>query len=227
MFRILVVDDEANTRKLRAAVLKQYGYEPILASDGIEALEVLDKYQIDLILVDIVMPNMDGFEFTELVRSSGIKTPIIIISAKIGSEDKKKGFRLGTDDYMTKPVDEEEMILRIKALLRRSGIADEHRLEIGQTVLDYNSLSVENGEHVVTLPQKEFYLLYKLLLYPNQIFTRRQLMDEIWNLESESDERTVDVHIKRLRERFKTCQDFAILTVRGLGYKAVRNDEKK
>lgn len=227
MFRILVVDDEANTRKLRAAVLKQYGYEPILASDGIEALEVLDKYQIDLILVDIVMPNMDGFEFTELVRSSGIKTPIIIISAKIGSEDKKKGFRLGTDDYMTKPVDEEEMILRIKALLRRSGIADEHRLEIGQTVLDYNSLSVENGEHVVTLPQKEFYLLYKLLLYPNQIFTRRQLMDEIWNLESESDERTVDVHIKRLRERFKTCQDFTILTVRGLGYKAVRNDEKK
>lgn len=227
MFRILVVDDEANTRKLRAVVLKQYGYEPILASDGIEALEVLDKYQIDLILVDIVMPNMDGFEFTELVRSSGIKTPIIIISAKIGSEDKKKGFRLGTDDYMTKPVDEEEMILRIKALLRRSGIADEHRLEIGQTVLDYNSLSVENGEHVVTLPQKEFYLIYKLLLYPNQIFTRRQLMDEIWNLESESDERTVDVHIKRLRERFKTCQDFTILTVRGLGYKAVRNDEKK
>lgn len=227
MFRILVVDDDANTRKLRAAVLKQYGYEPILASDGKEALEVLDKYQVDLILIDIVMPNMDGFEFTELIRSSGIKIPIIIISAKIGSEDKKKGFRLGTDDYMTKPVDEEEMILRIKALLRRSGIADEHRLKIGQTVLDYDTLSVRTKEGRVTLPQKEFYLLYKLLLYPNQIFTRRQLMDEIWNMESESDERTVDVHIKRLRERFKTCSDFSILTVRGLGYKAVHNEEKR
>lgn len=227
MFRILVVDDDANTRKLRAAVLKQYGYEPILASDGKEALEVLDKYQVDLILIDIVMPNMDGFEFTELIRSSGIKIPIIIISAKIGSEDKKKGFRLGTDDYMTKPVDEEEMILRIKALLRRSGIADEHRLKIGQTVLDYDTLSVTTKEARVTLPQKEFYLLYKLLLYPNQIFTRRQLMDEIWNMESESDERTVDVHIKRLRERFKTCSDFSILTVRGLGYKAVHNEEKR
>lgn len=226
MFRILVVDDEANTRKLRAAVLKQYGYEPILASDGKEALQVLERYQIDLILIDIVMPNMDGFEFTELIRSSGIKIPMIIISAKIGSEDKKKGFRLGTDDYMTKPVDEEEMILRIKALLRRSGIVDEHRLRVGNTVLDYDMLRVETGGCSMTLPQKEFYLLYKLLLYPNQIFTRRQLMDDIWNRESESEERTVDVHIKRLRERLHNCKDFSIVTVRGLGYKAVRHDEK-
>ena len=224
MFRILVVDDEANTRKLRAAVLKQYGYEPILASDGKEALDVLERYQVDLILLDIVMPNMDGFEFTELLRSSGMSIPIIMLSAKITTEDKKKGFRLGTDDYMTKPIDEEEMILRIKALLRRSGIADERRLIIGDTTLDYDTLSVEMKGSVITLPQKEFYLLYKLLLYPNQIFTRRQLMDDIWNLESESDERTVDVHVKRLRERFKSCKDFTILTVRGLGYKAVKND---
>jgi len=225
MFRILVVDDEANTRRLRQAVLKQYGYEPILASDGLEALDILDKYQVDLIIVDIVMPNMDGFEFTEIIRQSGIQTPIIFISAKFTAEDKKKGFRLGADDYMTKPVDEEEMILRIKALLRRSGIVDEKKIRVGSTTLDYTKLLVTTGSSMCTLPQKEFYLLYKLMLYPNQIFTRRQLMDEIWNLESESDERTVDVHIKRLRERFKSCKDFSIVTVRGLGYKVVHNAE--
>lgn len=226
MFRILVVDDEANTRKLRAAVLKQYGYEPILAKDGKEALDLLERYHIDLIVMDIVMPNIDGFELTELIRSSGIQIPIIIISAKVTIEDKKKGFRLGADDYMTKPVDEEEMILRIKALQRRSGIADDRQLRIGDTVLDYDTLCVEAGEQFIMLPQKEFYLLYKLLLYPGQIFTRRQLMDDVWNRETESDERTVDVHIKRLRERFKDCRDFSIVTVRGLGYKAVKNNEK-
>lgn len=225
MFRILVVDDEANTRTLRSAVLRQYGYEPILASDGKEALIILDKYQVDLILLDIVMPNMNGFEFTELLRNSGVQVPIIIISAKVTSEDKKKGFRVGTDDYMTKPVDEEEMILRIKALLRRSGIADEKRLRVGKVILDYDRLCVESEQQKVTLPQKEFYLLYKLLSYPNHIFTRRQLMDDIWNLETESDERTVDVHVKRLRERFKDYEDFSIVTVRGLGYKAVQNNE--
>lgn len=226
MFRILVVDDDVNTRKLREAVLKQYGYQPLLASDGKMALDLLATYQVDLILLDVVMPNMDGFAFTELLRNSGIRIPIIMISAKITIEDKKRGFRLGTDDYMTKPVDEEEMILRIKALLRRSGIADEHLITVGNTTLDYGKLCVMMNEETMTLPQKEFRLLYKLLLYPNQIFTRRQLMDDIWNLETESDERTVDVHIKRLRERFKDCDDFSIVTVRGLGYKAVRNDEK-
>ena len=224
MFRILVVDDDVNTRRLREAVLKQYGYVPILACDGVEALDILDKYQVDLIIIDIVMPNMDGFEFTEIIRQSGVQTPIIFISAKVTIEDKKKGFRLGADDYMTKPVDEEEMILRIKALLRRSGIADEQKLKVGSTELDYAKLLVTTGSSMFTLPQKEFYLLYKLMLYPNQIFTRRQLMDDIWNLESESDERTVDVHIKRLRERFKTCEDFSIVTVRGLGYKVVHNN---
>ena len=226
MFRILVVDDDANARKLREAVLKQYGYQPLLASDGKMALDLLATYQVDLILLDVVMPNMDGFVFTELLRNSGIRIPIIMISAKITIEDKKRGFRLGTDDYMTKPVDEEEMILRIKALLRRAGIADEHMMTIGNTTLDYSKLCVTMNDDPMTLPQKEFYLLYKLLLYPNQIFTRRQLMDDIWNLETESDERTVDVHVKRLRERFKDCEDFSIVTVRGLGYKAVRNDEK-
>lgn len=222
MFRILVVDDELYTRKLRSAVLKQHGYHPMLASNGEEALEVLEHYQVDLILVDIVMPHMDGFQFLEMIRSAGMNLPVIVISAKITAEDKKKAFRLGTDDYMTKPVDEEEMILRIRALLRRVGVADARRLQIGDTLLEYDMLSIERNGSRMVLPQKEFYLLYKMLSYPNQIFTRRQLMDDIWNLDTESDERTVDVHIKRLRERTKECKDFAIVTVRGLGYKAVK-----
>lgn len=222
MFHIMVVEDNANMRKLMQAVLSQNGYEPILACDGVEALEILDRKHVDLIVLDIMMPRMDGYEFTETLRSSGCEIPILMVTAKEKPADKHKGFQIGTDDYMVKPVDEEEMLLRIAALLRRSRIVNEHRLEIGSTVLDYDSLTVTSAAGVMELPKKEFMLLYKLLSYQNKIFTRRQLMDEIWDMDSESDERTVDVHINRLRDRFRSSQDFEIVTVRGLGYKAVK-----
>ena len=220
MFHILVVEDNDNTRKLMQAVLSQNGYEPIPARDGVEALEVLDRKHVDLIVLDIMMPRMDGYEFTETLRASGCDLPILMVTAKEKPADKHKGFLTGTDDYMVKPVDEEEM--RIAALLRRSRIVSEHRLEIGSTVLDYDSLTVTCRQGVIELPKKEFMLLFKLLSYQNKIFTRRQLMDEIWDMDSESDERTVDVHISRVRERFRDSKDFRIVTMRGVGYKVVK-----
>jgi len=222
MFRILVVEDDKNTRKLMEAVLSQNGYEPVPACDGVEALDILDKKHIDLILLDIMMPRMDGYEFTEIIRGNPAlgDIPILMVTAKETPADKKKGFIIGTDDYMVKPVDEDEMILRIAALLRRSRIVNEHRLIVGGTLLDYDSFSVSSEGYISQLPRKEFLLLYKLLSYPGKIFTRRQLMDEIWDMESDTDERTVDVHINRLRDRFKDNKDFQIITVRGLGYKS-------
>ena len=222
MFHILVVEDNANTRRLMEAVLTQHGYQPILACDGVEALEILDRKHVDLILLDIMMPRMDGYEFTRTLRESGCDLPILMVTAREKPADKHKGFQIGTDDYMVKPVDEEEMILRIAALLRRSRIANEHKLTVGDTLLDYDQLSVETPEAQMVLPKKEFLLLFKLLSYPGKIFTRRQLMDEIWDMDSETDERTVDVHINRLRDRFRASPDFEIATVRGLGYKAVK-----
>ena len=222
MFHILGVEDNPNARKLMEAVLKQNGYEPLLAADGVEALEVLDNKHVDLIVLDVMMPRMDGYEFTETLRSSGCELPILMVTAKEKPADKRKGFIIGTDDYMVKPVDEEEMILRIAALLRRSRIVNEHRLTVGGTVLDYDALSVKTADGVSELPKKEFLLLFKLLSYSNKIFTRRQLMDEIWDMDTETDERTVDVHINRLRDRFRNNPDFDIVTVRGLGYKAVK-----
>ena len=223
MFNIMVVEDNYNVQKLMEAVLIENGYTPILAQDGLEALEILDRQHIDLIVLDIMMPNMDGYELTKMLRESRYHLPILMVTAKDTPSDKKKGFIIGTDDYMIKPVDEEEMILRIGALLRRSQIASEHRLVIGNTELYYDELTVKQGGKIEELPQKEFMLLFKLLSYQNKIFTRRQLMDEIWGLESDSDERTVDVHINRLRERFKENRDFEIITIRGLGYKAVKH----
>lgn len=221
MFNIMIVEDDANQRKLMATVLEQYGYNVIQAVDGIDALDVLDKKHIDLIILDIMMPRMDGFEFTETLRQSGCNLPILMVTAKQSPVDKRKGFIIGTDDYMTKPVDEEEMVLRVGALLRRSKIVSEKKLTVGSTTLYYDSLSVVCGNERHEHPQKEFLLLFKLLSYPGKIFTRRQLMDEIWDMESESDERTVDVHISRLRDKYRGCPDFEIVTVRGLGYKAV------
>lgn len=221
MFNILVVEDDKNSRRLMCTVLEQYGYTAIPASDGIDALDALDKKHVDLIILDIMMPRMDGFEFTDTLRKSGCNLPILMVSAKMSPVDKRKGFIIGTDDYMTKPIDEEEMVLRVGALLRRSKIASERKITVGNTTLTYDSFSIEANGTKHELPQKEFLLLFKLLSYPNKIFTRRQLMDEIWDMDSESDERTVDVHISRLRDRFKTNDDFDIITVRGLGYKAV------
>jgi len=220
MFNIMVVEDDTNTRKLMQAILTQNGYEAILAENGEQALELLDKKHVDLIVLDIMMPKMDGYQFTELLRESNCNTPILMVTAKETPQDMKKGFIIGTDDYMIKPFDEEELILRIAALLRRSRIVNEHKLIIGETTFDYDSLTVTKGDIIHELPNKEFMLLYKLLSYQNKIFTRRQLMDEIWDMESDTDERTVDVHINRLRDRFKDNNDFKIQTIRGLGYKA-------
>ena len=222
MFDILVVEDDRSTRLLMEAVLRRGGYNPILASNGIEALEIMDHKHIDLVLLDIMMPEMDGYEFTKTLREGGFELPILMVTAKEAPADKKQGFLAGTDDYMVKPVDEEEMILRIAALLRRSKISSEHRLTVGETVLDYDKLTVFDGKSETALPPKEFLLLYKLLSYQGKIYTRAALMDEIWDMDSESDPHTVDVHINRLREKFGQNRDFEIITVRGLGYKAVK-----
>ena len=221
MFNILVIEDNKNMRKLICATLKQNGYSTFEAEDGEVGLDVLDTTHIDLIICDIMMPIMDGYEFTETLRDGHCETPIIIVTAKEQLEDKKKGFSIGADDYMVKPIDFEELILRIGAILRRSKIVNDHKITIGNTVLDYNSLSVTSNGECNTLPKKEFYLLFKLVSSPDTIFTRRQLLDEIWGMESMADERTVDVHIKRIRERYRASNDFEIVTVRGLGYKAV------
>ena len=221
MFNIMIVEDDTNQRKLMATVLEQYGYNVIQAIDGVDALDQLDKKHVDLIILDIMMPRMDGFEFTETIRQSGSAVPILMVTAKTSPVDKRKGFIIGTDDYMTKPVDEEEMVLRVGALLRRAKIASEKKLTIGSTSLHYDSFTVVCGDTTNEHPQKEFLLLFKLLSYPGKIFTRRQLMDEIWDMDSESDERTVDVHVSRLRDKYRNNPDFEIVTVRGLGYKAV------
>ena len=220
MFHILVAEDDQSLNMLVSSVLEQNGYEAFRAFNGREALSIMDKVQIDLLITDIMMPDMDGYELTKILRESRFNLPVLMMTAKSSFEDKQKGFFVGTDDYMVKPIDLNEMILRVGALLRRSQIVNEQKLTLGDLELDYNELSAAFNGHTITLPPKEFYLLYKLLSYPDIIFTRLQLMDEIWGMDSEADERTVDVHIKRLRERFESCHDFEIITVRGLGYKA-------
>jgi len=221
MITIMVVEDDLNIGKLMRTVLEQNRYQAVLATDGVEALEVLEKQHIDLMVVDVMMPNMDGYELTKILREFGNHIPILMVTAKESLTDKKLGFMMGADDYMVKPIHEEEFILRVKALLRRSKIANDSQLVIGKTQLNYDELVVIHEQNKRDLPKKEFLLLFKLLSYPNKIFTRRQLIDEIWSLESDTDERTVDVHINRLRDRFKHIEDFDLVTVRGLGYKAV------
>lgn len=223
MFHILVVDDDKNTRRLLKAVIENDGYRVSTAENGEQALEIMDKEVIELVVLDIMMPKMDGYEFTKVLRSVNNNLPILMLSAKQMPDDKRKGFLVGTDDYMTKPVDEVEMLLRIKALLRRAKIATEHKIKIGDVVLDYDSFSVTKNENTQVLPQKEFLLLYKLLSYPGKIFTRIQLMDEIWGNDCDTGWETVTVHIGRLRKRFENWNEFEIQSVRGLGYKAVKN----
>ncbi len=222
MFHILVVDDDKNTRMFLSAVLENAGYTVFTACDGEDALGVMDREHIDLVVLDIMMPKMDGYEFTRTLRESDNNLPILMVSAKQLPADKHKGFLVGTDDYITKPIDDEEMLYRIKALLRRAKIASDRKIEIGEVVLDYDSLTVSRPGEVQELPQKEFLLLYKLLSYPGKIFTRIQLMDEIWGAESDTGWETVTVHIGRLRKRFEGWPEFSIESVRGLGYKAVK-----
>ena len=224
MFNILVVEDDAGTRKLLRALLKSDGYNVLSAQDGAEALEVLDKNHVDLLVIDVMMPRMDGYTLTEQLRGGGSTLPMLMLSAKDGAADVRHGFVVGIDDYMKKPFDVEELLLRIRALLRRAKIATEKKIVAGSVTLDYDSLTVTTDKGRETLPQKEFLLLFKLLSYPDVVFTRLQLMDEIWGMDAESDEHTVNVHINRLRTRFAHCDDFEIVTVRGLGYKAVRKN---
>ncbi len=221
MFHILVCDDDRHTRMLLEAVLRNEGYEVSQAGDGVEALSVLKREHIDLVVLDVMMPKMNGYEFTKKVRESDSSLPILMVTAKQMPLDEKMGFIAGTDDYITKPIDEEKLLLHIKALLRRFRIREERKIVNADVTLDYDSLTVKRGDEVVELPQKEFLLLYKLLSYPGQIFTRIQLMDEIWGEESETGWETVTVHVGRLRKRFEGWNEFEISAVRGLGYKAV------
>jgi len=222
MFHILVADDDKNTRLLFKAVLESAGYTVTTVTNGEEALAVMDRQHVDLVVLDVMMPKMDGYEFTRTLRSVDDHLPILMVSAKQLPADRKRGFLVGTDDYMTKPIDEEEMLLRIKALLRRARIASERKIVLGDVVLDYDTYTVSRGEEVQELPQKEFLLLYKLLSYPGKIFTRIQLMDEIWGADNDSGWETVTVHVGRLRKRFADWPEFELESVRGLGYKAVK-----
>lgn len=227
MFNILIVEDDKNLRKLVVTYLNKNGYNMFEATDGQLALDILDKEYIDLIISDIMMPKMDGFELIKELRQASYEIPILILTAKSDIDDKKEGFLLGADDYMVKPVDIEEMLLRVQVLLRRSKKASDKKIKIGNLVLNYNQLSVTKNQKEYILAQKEFYLLYKLLSTPNTIFTRQELIEEVWGLESESDYRTVDVHIKRIREKLQDLDEFEIISIRGIGYKAiinVRND---
>lgn len=220
MFTILVVEDDLPLQKMMCAFLGLNGFRTVAAANGAEALDATDRVMPDLVIADVMMPVMDGWELTHELRTSYPLLPIMLVTARDTLEDKRQGFTSGADDYLTKPVDLDEMLLHVNALLRRAQAMTSHRLTIGDTVLDYDSLTVTRGDELLTLPKKEFFLLFKLLSSPRQIFTRRQLMDEIWGMDAQSDERTVDVHIKRLREKCEVFPDFTIVTVRGLGYKA-------
>ena len=228
MFHILVVDDDKNTRLLMRAILEAEHYTVSLACNGLEALAMLEAQHIDLVLLDVMMPRMDGYEFTRELRAARNDLPILMVSAKQMPADIKQGFIAGTDDFMVKPVDEEELLLRIRALLRRARIVSERRIVLGSgadsIVLDWDSLSVSRAGETQELPQKEFQVLYKLLSYPGRIFTRIELMDEIWGADSDTGWETVTVHIGRLRKRFEGWPEFEIVSVRGLGYKAIRHD---
>ena len=222
MLKILIAEDDRELRQLFSHVLMKNGYTVKGVSNGKEALDAMEHDYYDLIISDIMMPIMDGYEFVRLLRETGNKTPVMMITAKDAFDDMRLGFVSGTDDYMVKPVNVNEMVLRVGALLRRSQMINDRRQVIGGTVLECDSLTViSNGESVV-LPQKEFMLLYKMVSFPGKIFTRHQLMDEIWGYDNESDTHTIDVHIGRLRERFRDNSDFKIVTMRGVGYKVTK-----
>jgi two-component system OmpR family response regulator len=225
MFQILVVEDDNDLRRLFCTVLGKNGFMTVEADNGESALNILDKEYIDLMICDVMMPGMDGYELTKIVREGGYSMPVLMITVRDSYEDKEIGFQAGVDDYMVKPINVKEMVLRVNVLLKRAKVIHEKKIIVGNTTLEYDALMVKFSGNTVVLPQKEFYLLYKLLSYPNRIFTKYQLMDEIWGMDTESDPHTLEVHIGRLRERFKDNEDFKLVTVRGLGYKAVKMDE--
>ena len=222
MFKILIAEDDAELRQLFSRVLTKNGYNVRGVSNGREALDCTENGFFDLIISDIMMPEVDGYEFVRLLRDCNDKTPVLMITAKDAFDDMRQGFDSGTDDYMVKPVNVNEMVLRVGALLRRAQMINERRQTVGNTVLEMDSLTVVSDGKTEILPQKEFMLLYKMASYPGKIFTRHQLMDEIWGYDNESDTHTVDVHIGRLREKFGDSRDFKIVTIRGVGYKVVR-----
>ena len=222
MLKILIAEDDRELRQLFSHVLMKNGYAVKGVSNGKEALDAMDNDYYDLIISDIMMPVMDGYELVRELRDSSNTTPVMMITAKDAFDDMRMGFLSGTDDYMIKPINVNEMVLRVGALLRRAQMINERRQVIGSTVLECDSLSVITESESVVLPQKEFMLLYKMASYPGKIFTRQQLMDEIWGYDNESDPHTVDVHIGRLRERFRNNKDFKIITMRGVGYKVVK-----
>lgn len=227
MVKIMVVEDDQKLNNLFSRTLQHHGYQTESVFDGEEALEMLDNEYIDLIISDIMMPRLNGIDFIKQIRDAKYDIPVLFITAKGDYKDIEDAFSVGVDDYMIKPINVNEMILRVKALLKRAQISTERKIICGRTTVDYDALTVSFGNEEILLPQKEFLLLYKLLSYPNRIFTRQQLMDEIWGMDSETDERTVDVHINRLRERLKENDDFTIITVRGLGYKMVKTYDKE
>lgn len=224
MFQILVVEDDRDLRELFCRTLIKNDFRAVGAENAEKALGILDSEYIDLVISDVMMPGMNGFDFIKELRVAGIDIPVIVITAKGDIEDKRTGFDCGADDYMVKPIDINEMVMRVTALLRRVKSASEKKLTFGGTVLEYGTWSVEDSSGIQILPQKEFMLLYKLLSYPGQIFTRQQILDDIWGIEDAVDSHTLDVHISRLRERFRNNADFKIVTIRGLGYRAVKND---
>jgi two-component system, OmpR family, response regulator len=221
MVSLLLVEDNESLRKLMRIHLQRAGYEVFEAGNGLEALAVLEHHTVDLMVLDIMMPHMDGYELTGELRGANYTLPILMVTAKDSLDDKREGFQKGADDYMVKPIDMDEMLLRVEALLRRSHISGKNEMRIGECLLEEESLLVMYREQKVSLRQKEFSLLHKLLCYPNKIFTRQTLMDEIWGYDCDADPRTVDVHIKRLREKLQAVPAFDIQTVRGLGYRAV------
>lgn len=222
MLKILIAEDDRELRQLFAHVLTRNGYTVTGVSNGQEALDAMDTGFYDMIISDIMMPVMDGYELVCQLREVGNTTPILMITAKDAFDDMRLGFQSGVDDYMVKPINVNEMVLRVQALLRRAQMINERRQTIGDTVLECDSLTVTVAGESMVLPQKEFMLLYKMAAYPGKIFTRQQLMDEIWGYDSESDTHTVDVHIGRLRDRFRDSGDFKIVTIRGVGYKVVK-----
>ncbi len=222
MLKILIAEDDRELRRLFAHVLIKNGYTVREVTNGQEALEAMDTDFFDLVISDVMMPVMDGYAFVQALRDAGNTTPVLMITAKDAFDDMRLGFQSGSDDYMVKPVNVNEMVLRVGALLRRAQMINERRQTLGSTILEYDTFTVSDHDGSTILPQKEFMLLYKMASYPGKIFTRQQLMDDVWGYDSESDSHTVDVHIGRLRDRFRDNRDFKIVTMRGVGYKVVK-----